>query len=50
MVEHEGFSKSRANHTLKSPLFDDKQVKKNFTFLYLDEFRAGTLKSPAYLA
>lgn len=39
MVENEGFSNSRANHTLKvqqgpcyMPSFYDKQIKKNLTF------------------
>lgn len=49
-VESEGFPKSRANRTFliqqgpwDLPLFDDEQVIKNFTFLYLDDLRAGTL-------
>lgn len=48
-VEREGFLNSRANHTFQiqqgpwdMPLFYDEQVMKNFTFLYLDDLRAGT--------
>lgn len=49
-VESEGFPNSRANRMFliqqgprDLPLFDDEQVTKNFTFLYLDDLRAGTL-------
>lgn len=48
-VERGGFLNSRANHTFQiqqgpwdMPLFHDELVVKNFTFLYLDDLRAGT--------